>query len=135
MHRMAALALLGVLLQGCAMAATVDRDAVFFAGLFDGPVGGTCRELRGELRSEIESIRGAQKKADDDFIAEQNAEPKPAPPPPPRRRFGRKNDPLAGLRDVARRTKVAEEINQKLKTRGCRAVDIEQALKAPAEGK
>ncbi len=117
------------------MAATVDRDAVFFAGLFDGPVGGTCRELRSELRAEIEGIKAAQKKADDDFIAEQNAEPKPAPPPRLRPRLGRKNDPLAALKDVARRTKVAEEINQKLKTRGCRAMDIEQALKAPAEGK
>ena len=117
------------------MAATIDRDAAFFAGLFDGPVGGTCRELRGELRAEIEGIKGAQKKADDDFIAEQSAEPKPAPPPRLRPRPGSRNDPLASLRDVARRTKIAEDINQKLETRGCRTMDIEAALKAPDKSK
>jgi hypothetical protein len=117
------------------MAAPIDPEATFFASLFDGPSGGgSCRELRRELRGEIEGIKAAQKKADDEFIAEQSGGAMPAPPP--RRRFGRpKTDPLASLRDVARRTKIAEDINQKLKTRGCRVVDIEQALKAPDQSK
>jgi hypothetical protein len=138
MLRFVALAALGLVVQACAMAAPIDPEATFFASLFDGPSGGgSCRELRRELRGEIEGIKAAQKKADDEFIAEQSGEANPAPPPlPHRRRFGRpKTDPLASLRDVARRTKIAEDINQKLKTRGCRAVDIEQALKAPDQSK
>jgi hypothetical protein len=138
MLRVLALAALGLVVQACAMAAPVDPEATFFASLFDGPGGGgTCRELRRELRAEIEGIKTAQRKADEEFIAEQDAEPKPAPPPHPRLRPrpGGKYDPLASLRDVARRTKVAEDINRKLETRGCRTVDIEQALKAPAQGK
>jgi hypothetical protein len=135
MRKFGALAILGLVLQACAMAPPIDRDAAFFAGLFDAPVGGSCRELRGELRAEIAAIKSAQQKADAEFITEQNAEPTPAPPPRLRPRPGSRNDPLASLRDVARRTKIAEDINRKLETRGCRAIDIEQALKAPAQSK
>jgi hypothetical protein len=100
--------------------------------LFDGPGGGSCRQLRRELKAEIENIKAAQKKADDDFIAEQSAPAEPAPP----QRFPRKgyprNSEMAPLKDVARRTKLAEDTNLKLKARGCRTVDIEEALRAPA---
>ena len=47
-----------------------DRDQAFFAALFDGP-NESCGQLRRTLKADIAAIRSAQKKADDDFIAEQ----------------------------------------------------------------
>jgi hypothetical protein len=111
-----------------------DEQALF-AALFDGPAGGSCRQLRSDLKAAIEDIKAAQKKADEDFIAEQSA-PQPQPQAPPQR-FARRshprNDEMAPLKDVARQTKQAEEMNLKLKVRGCRTIDVEQALKAPAQ--
>jgi hypothetical protein len=111
-----------------------DQEDAFFAALFDGPTAsGSCRELRRELKAEIEGIKAAQKKADDDFIAEQSAPAEQVPPQSfPRKGFAR-NSEMAALKDVARRTKQAETMNQQLKVRGCRTVDVEEALKAPAQ--
>jgi hypothetical protein len=128
--------LLGLVLQACAMARPFegyDEEGAFFSSLFDGPSGaGSCRQLRRELDAELESLKAAQKKADDDFIAEQSAPVQQAPPR--RRRFGRRNDEMTPLKDLARRTRLAEETNRKLQVRGCRTVDIEQALKTQPKG-
>jgi hypothetical protein len=133
MLRFVGVILLGLALQACSMMRPFDQEDAFFSALFDGPSGGgSCRELRRELKAEIEGIKAAQKKADDDFIAEQSAPGEPAPP----QRFPRKGYPrngeMAALKDVARRTKQAETMNNQLKARGCRTVDVEEALKAPA---
>jgi hypothetical protein len=133
MLRFVGVLLLGLALQACSMMRPFDQEDAFFAALFDGPSGsGSCRQLRSELKASIEDIKAAQKKADDDFIAEQSAPAEPAPPQRfPRKGFPR-NGEMAPLKDLARRTKQAEDLNLKLKVRGCRTVDIEQALKAEA---
>lgn len=95
-----------------------------FAALFDVPRG-SCRQLRADLRAEIEAIKAAKKKADEEFLAEQQAPPEEMEVP----RLGRKQDPLASLRDVAKKTAQAEKINTALKERRCRTIDIEAALK------
>ena len=58
------------------------------------------------------------------------AHPRDAPPEEMKGpRLGRKQDPLASLRDVAKKTAQAEKFNAALKERRCRTVDIEAALK------
>ena len=132
MRKLVGVALLGLALAACSMMRPFDTEDAFFAALFDGPSGGgSCRELRGEFKTAIEDLKIAQKKADDDFIAEQSAPDAAAPPQRfPRKAFPR-NSEMAALKDVARRTKQAEALNQQLKARGCRTVDVEEALKAP----
>ena len=122
--------LLGLILQACSASRDRDalsaahREAAFFAALFDGPRE-TCKQLRRALEAEIEGIRIAKKKADADFIAEQEA-----PPQQPKARWlFRREDPLAALREVAKKTQRAEKMNSELKERRCRTVNIEQALK------
>jgi len=124
MARLVGVILVCVVLQACSMTRRADTEAAFFAALFDVPRG-SCNQLRAELKAEIEGIRSAKKKADDDFVAEQEAPPKATKAP----RFLRKEDPLAALREVAKKTQQAEKINSALKERRCRTVDIEQALK------
>ena len=102
-----------------------DAEAALFAALFDVPRG-TCKELRAQLLAEIEGIRAAKKKADEEFIAENEAPPKAAQPP---RRSARKSDPLAALRDWEKKSRDAEKLNATLKERRCRTLDIEAALK------
>jgi hypothetical protein len=86
---------------------------------------GSCRQLREELEAEIEGLKAAKKKADDAFLAEQEAPAKaPKPPPSPD-----KSDSLAALRDWAKKSERAEKWNAALKERRCRAVDLEAALK------
>ena len=135
MRKFVGVMLLGLGLQACSMMRPFDQDDAFFAVLFDAPSGGgggSCRQLRSELKAEIEDLKAAQKRADDDFIAEQSAPAEQAPPQRfPRKRYSRTNE-MAALKDVARRTKQAEAMNQQLKVRGCRTVDIEEALKTPA---
>lgn len=99
-----------------------DAEAALFAALFDVPRG-TCKQLRAQLLAEIEGIRTAKKKADEEFIAENEAPPKAAQPP----RSARKPDPLAALRDWTKKTQDAEKLNAALKERRCRTVDIEAA--------
>jgi hypothetical protein len=102
-----------------------DPQAALFAELFDGPYG-TCRQLRAQMRAEIEAIRSAKQKARDDFIAEEEAPAKAARPPP----SSRKQDPLATLREWSKRSAQAEKINKALEERRCRTVDIEAAVAA-----
>jgi hypothetical protein len=124
MLRFVGVLLLGLALQACSMMRPFDQEDAFFAALFDGPSGsGSCRQLRSELKASIEDIKAAQKKADDDFIAEQSA-PDSAPRAPER-----KGSETAALREVAKMTKQAEQINKVLEQRQCRTVNIEQALK------
>jgi hypothetical protein len=113
------------MLQACSMSRSVDTQAALFAALFDVPQG-SCKQLRAELRAEIEGIKSAKKKADDDFIAEQEAPPKAAKPP----RSLRKEDPLAALREYSKKSQHAEKLNAALEQRRCRTVDIEAAVKA-----
>lgn len=124
MQRLIGVVLLGLVLQACSMSRRTDTEAALFAALFDVPQG-SCKQLRAELRAEIEVIKSAKKKADDDFIAEQEAPPRETKSP----RSFRKEDPLAALREVAKRTGQAEKLNLALKDRGCRTVDIEAAVK------
>jgi len=93
--------------------------------LFDVPQG-SCKQLRAELWAEIEGVKSAKKKADDDFIAEQEAPPKATKSP----RSFRKEDPLAALREWSKRSQQAEKLNEALKERRCRTVDIEAAVKS-----
>jgi hypothetical protein len=116
--------LLGLTLAACSQARTFDKDGAYFSSLF-GQQGGTCRDLRKALKAEVEEIKRAQKKADDDFIAEQSA---PAPASPPHS-SPRKGSETAALRDVAKKTKHAEQMNLVLEQRRCRTVNVEQALK------
>lgn len=116
--------LLGIMLAACSQVRGFDQDGAYFSSLFSER-GGTCRDLRRALKAEIEEIKSAQKKADDDFIAEQSA---PAPESPPRG-SPRKSNETAALRDVATRTKHAEQMNLVLEQRRCRTVNVEQALK------
>jgi len=124
MQRLIGVILLGLVLQACSMTRRADTEAALFAALFDVPRG-SCKQLRAELRAEIEGIKSAKKKADDDFIAEQEAPHKETKSP----RSFRKEDPLAALREVAKKTQQAEKLNLALKERRCRTVDIEAAVK------
>jgi hypothetical protein len=124
MHRLTGVILIALLLPSCSMTQRTDPEAALFAALFDVPQG-SCRQLRAELRAEIEGIKSAKKKAEDDFIAEQEAPPKEAKPP----LSLRKEDPLAALREWTKRTRQAEKLNAALKERRCRTVDIEAAVK------
>ncbi len=126
MHRLVGAIVACLLLQACSQARGVDAQVAMFAELFDGPYG-TCRELRTQLEGEIEGLKAAKKKADDDFIAEQDAPAKQAKAP---RSFG-KQDPLAALRDFSKKSQQAEKLNEALKERRCRTVDIEAAMKVP----
>jgi hypothetical protein len=113
MHRRLAVVLACLLVQACSMVPRPDPQAALFSELFDAPYG-TCRQLRAQMRAEIEAIRSAKQKARDDFIAEEDA-PKAAKPPPP----SRKEDPLATLREWSKRSAQAEKINQALEERRC----------------
>lgn len=126
MQRILVMVLLSIALQACSTLRRADAEAAFFAALFDVPRG-SCKQLRRQLRPEIEAIKKAQKKADEEFLAEQDAPPKQTKPP----RLARKEDPLAALRDVARKTAHAEKLNAALKERRCRTVDIEEAVRTP----
>jgi hypothetical protein len=117
--------LLGLVLQACSMTRGKDLEAALFAELFDVPRG-SCKELRAELDAEIEAIKVAKKKADQDFLAEQQAPPQAKKPP---RRLFRKEDPLAALREWTKKSQHAEKLNAALKEGRCRTVDIEAALK------
>jgi hypothetical protein len=125
MRRLIGVVLLGLMLQACSMIRGRDLDAALFAELFDVPRG-SCKELRAELHAEIEAMRIAKKKADDDFLAEQEARPEAKRPLP---RLFRKQDPLAALREYAKKAQHAEKLNVALKERRCRTVDVEAALK------
>ncbi len=124
MRRMIGVTLLCLMLAACSQARSFDRDGAYFSSLF-GQQGGTCRDLRKALKAELEEIKRAQKQADDDFIAEQSA---PAQASPPRAAL-RKGNETAALREVAKKTKHAEQMNLVLEQRRCRTVDVEQALK------
>lgn len=124
MAKMIGVILLSLVLAACSQVRGFDQDGAYFSSLFSEQ-GGTCRDLRRALKAEIEEIKSAQKKADDDFIAEQSA---PAPESPPRG-SPRKGNETATLRDVAKRTKHAEQMNLVLEQRRCRTVNVEQALK------
>jgi hypothetical protein len=116
--------LVGVAMQACSLTRPGDADAALFAGLFDVPRG-SCRQLRAELEAEIVGLKAAKKKADDAFLAEQEALAK-APKPPARP--ARKGDELAALRDFAKQSERAERWNKALEERRCRTVDLEAAL-------
>ncbi len=126
MRSIFAMIFLSIALQGCSTLRRAEAEAALFSALFDVPTG-SCRQLRRQLRTEIEIIKKAQKKADEEFLAEQGAPPKQAAPP----RLPRKEDPLAALRDVARKTAHAEKLNTALKERRCRTVDIEEGVRQP----
>ena len=123
MARVWALIAICFALQACSGLRRADAEAAMFSSLFDVPRG-SCRQLRASLNAEIEAIKTAKKKADDEFIAEQDAPQAESKTP----RLGRKQDPLASLRDVAKKTAQAEKFNSALKERRCRTVDIEAAL-------
>ena len=80
MANMIGVILLSSMLAACSQVRGFDQDGAYFSSLFSER-GGTCRDLRRALKAEIEEIKSAQKKADDDFIAEQSA---PAAESPPR---------------------------------------------------
>ena len=129
MARMIGVILLCLMLAACSHMrisdrTVFDRDGAYFSSLFSEQ-GGTCRDLRKALMAEIEEIRSAQKKAEDDFIAEQSAPPPESPP----RGSPRKRDEIAPLREIAKKTKHAEQRNLVLEQRRCRTVNVEQALK------
>ena len=123
MRRMIGVTLLCLVLAACSQARSFDRDGAYFSSLF-GQQGGTCRELRKALKAQLEEIRSAQKQADDDFIAEQSA---PAQTSSPRTAL-RKGNETAALREVAKKTRHAEQMNLVLEQRRCRTVNVEQAL-------
>jgi hypothetical protein len=102
-----------------------DPEAALFAALFDVPRG-SCKQLRTELLAEIEGIKAAQQKAHDDLVADAETPATPSSKPP---RSLRKEDPLASLRDWAKKSEQAEKLNTALKERHCRTVDIEAAVK------
>ena len=124
MRKLLAAILIGLVLQACSLGRRGDADAALFAALFDVPYG-SCGQLRAELLAEIEGIKDAKKKADDEFLAEQEAGAKEARSP----RSPKEAKPLAALRDWAKRSERAEKWNAALKERRCRTVDIEAALK------
>jgi hypothetical protein len=112
-----------VVLQACSPARVLDPDSAYFSSLF-GEQSVTCGQLRKDLQSEIDSIKAAQKKADEDFIAEQSSPAENAPKGP-----ATKGSEMGPLREVAKMTKHAEQMNKVLEQRRCRTVNIEQALK------
>ena len=124
MVRMIGVILLSLMLAACSQVRSFDQDGAYFSSLFSAQIG-TCRDLRRALKAEIEEIKGAQKKADDDFVAEQSAPARDSPP----RGSPRKSNETAALREVAKRTKHAEQMNLVLEQRRCRTVNVEQALK------
>ncbi len=124
MARLIGVILLGLTLAACSQARSFDKDGAYFSSLF-GAQGGTCRDLRKALKAEVEEIKSAQKKVDDDFIAEQSA---PAPENLPHI-SPRKGSETAALREVAKKTRHAEQMNSVLEQRRCRTVNVEQALK------
>jgi hypothetical protein len=126
MYRRVGILVLCLVVQACSQIRTVDSEGALFSSLFDAPYG-TCRQLRAELRTEIEALKIAKKKADDDFVASEAAPPPAAKSPRP----PRKEDPLAALREYSKRSQQAEKLNEALKERSCRTVDLETALKAP----
>ncbi len=81
--------------------------------------------MRTALKGQVEEIKSAQKKADDDFIAEQSSPAQDNAPRGP----AHKGSETAALRDVAKKTKQAEQMNKVLEQRQCRTVNLEQALK------
>jgi hypothetical protein len=121
MARVIVLLLLGLALQACSPGRILDQDGAYFSSLF-GENSGTCRQLRRELKAQVGEIKTAQKKADDDFIAEQSA-PDSTPRAPMR-----KGSETAALREVAKMTKQAEQLNKVLEQRQCRTVNFVQAL-------
>lgn len=124
MANMIGVILLSLMLAACSQVRGFDQDGAYFSSLFSEQRR-TCRDLRRALKAEIEDIKNAQKKADDDFIAEQSA---PPPESPPRGPPGKSNE-MAALREVAKSTKHAEQMNSVLEQRRCRTVNVEQALK------
>jgi hypothetical protein len=124
MQRLIGVILVCLVFQACSMARRADPEGALFAALFDVPQG-SCKQLRAELRAEIEGMKIAKKKAEDDFLAEQEAPPKETKS----LRLFRKEDPLAALRAWAKKSVQAEKLNAALKERRCRTVDIEAALK------
>ena len=116
------MALLGLMLQACSMTRGPDPEAALFAALFDVPRG-SCKELRVQLREEIEGITAAKKKSRDDLVAEEEAKETQSP------RLARKEDRLAALRDWAKKSEQADKLNAALRERRCRTVDIEAAVK------
>ena len=124
MERLIGVILLSLTLAACSQARSFDRDGAYFSSLF-GEQKGTCRDLRKALKAEVEEIKSAQKKVDDDFIAEQSAPAQEIPP----RGSPRKGNETAALREVAKKTKHAEQMNSVLQQRRCRTVNVEQALK------
>ena len=126
MQRILVMILLSVAIQACSTVRRADTEAALFVALFDVPRG-SCKQLRRQLQAEIEVIKKAQRKADEEFVAEHDSPPKQTKPP----RLARKEDPLAALRDVARKTAHAEILNAALKERRCQTVDIEEAVRAP----
>jgi hypothetical protein len=124
MWRLPGVILLGLMLQACSISRRADTEAALFAALFDVPRG-SCQQLRAELLAEIEGLKVAKKKAHAEFIAEEEAHAKEAKPP----RLSRKEDPLAALREWAKRSERAEKWNLALEERRCRTVDIEAAVR------
>ena len=119
MTRMSVAVLFALALQACSPSRMLDPDSAYFSSLF-GEQSATCSQLRRELQTEIEGIKAAQKKADEDFIAEQSA---PAQENAPPRAPGRKGSEIAALREVAKMTKHAEQQKLKgpsLRLTGCR---------------
>jgi hypothetical protein len=116
----------GLLAQACSLAPRVDPEAKLFAGLFDVPRG-SCRQLRAELEAEIADLKAAKKKADDAFLAEQEAAVK-APKPKPISRPAKKGDELAALRDFAKKSARAEKWNAALAERRCATIDLDAAV-------
>jgi hypothetical protein len=110
--------------QACSRVRRGDAEEKLFAGLFDVPRG-SCRQLRAELQAEIADLKVAKKKADDAFLAEQEAAAKA---PKPSSRSARKGDELAALRDFAKKSERAEKWNAALKERRCPTIDLEAAL-------
>ncbi len=126
MYRLNGIVVLSLVVQACSQVRTVDSEGALFSALFDAPYG-TCRQLRAELRTEIEALKIAKKRADDEFIASESVPPTAVKSPRP----SRKEDPLAALREYSKRSQHAEKLNEALKERSCRTVDLETALKTP----
>jgi hypothetical protein len=117
----------GLVAQACSLGPRRDAEAALFAGLFDVPRG-SCRQLKAELEAEIKDLKAAKKKADDAFLAEQEALAKTPKPAARLARPARKGDELAALRDYAKKSERAERWNKALEERRCQTVDLEAAL-------
>ena len=85
----------------------LDKDGAYFSSLF-GEGSGTCKDLRRALKSDVDAIKSAQKKADDDFVAEQSAPPQEGAARAPQR----KGSETAALREIAKKTKQAEQTKE-----------------------